>query len=278
MTSDRINILKQTLFNAVQKVTQENSYPALLGDAVGNLAIVDNGKANFYYCRVLKPTGVNVTEVRCTSVLPAYNLEVFVRTSPIDGVLEVVSLNYSKSTEFYDGYPIGNTGIHASQHGYYGADPLRLEGLQFSPLLTSPSQDPSLTVNLSPLTAIVDNEWFGFLGGAIDLSSYVPSDPDVQLFILTGIDGDGLPQVLTNALPEDEYDSDEPAVPYDLSDITAFAFDETFTPSAMVRLYTGQTRIDNWDIFADARLWLSGGNSGSSGGDIRVLAEMGWFS
>lgn len=254
--SDRLD---QLLDKFVLKNEQRNTYAARLGNGSGVLFIVDengNQRQGYVWGRVMLPGGMTTMQLRCLKSMPMINSEVYVRLG-IDEVMEVIGGNPNASIPFMGEYGSADVGKHASNHSRMGADPLKLQSLQYMPLLTRPNDTPNLNVYVEPYLYP-----FGigqaFDGALLDLTSYVPSGTDEQRFVIVGLD------VTTNALTvypgavaTFTYSSGNlRTVPFSRADVAEILVQEDFIPSAAVRLYAGMTRIELFDIFEDCRNWF----------------------
>jgi hypothetical protein len=253
---DRLHQLLDLFGHTNQK---RRHYPARLGDGDGNLYPVDsNGSpaANRIWARITLPGGVTTRHVRCRKSMPAYGSEVWVALG-LDDIWEVAEEKADAAESYWGDSGTGNVGKHASNHSYYGADPLRIEALQYQPLLTRCHTVPGLSVYVEPYVYPhgIGQAWEG---GLIDLTAYVPSGTDEQRFVIVGLDViDNALIVYPGAINTFTYSSGNlRTVPFSAADVAEILVQDDFIPSAAVRLYGGMTRIELFDIFIDCRNWL----------------------
>lgn len=255
------NDIKELWVKALQAGQRLQTFAGLLGDGNNNLYLsdgADNYQKNWIWCRILKPASTGAVKVRCLNAAPVYNAPVWVQQNPVTNEWEVIGLRAEESANFFETFQTSNVGPHSAQHNYLGPDPIKVQALQYEPLVTQPLTWSPLRVQVNGLTW---RDGYGSLnywqGGNINLASLRPNVPDRQTAILLGFD------TLTGTL--DYYTSGEwaytpsPYIPFSPQDIynDVGSLPETFIPSALVRLYAEQERIEFFDIFADARPWLT---------------------
>ncbi|MBZ0310181.1 MAG: hypothetical protein K8I82_29240 [Anaerolineae bacterium] len=258
MTDERLFALLDRFFLTAKK---RNHYPARLGlgDANKTLYATEGGaqRVGYVWARVNLPGGTAPRQVLCRKAAVAYGQPVWV-TVGLNGDLEVVEEDVSEALAYWGEFGTGNSPQHAPTHGYYGADPLTLDSRQVKPLLTRPANAPGLSVWVEALFYMNGGSQAYWPGGALDLSAYVPTVAGHQRIVITAL------HTLTNTLTAFAGNtafynySTFKYVPFTGSDVAAVSVTGQVLLSGAVRLYAGQTRIDKWDCFLDARNWLMG--------------------
>jgi hypothetical protein len=243
------------LNKVVQKAQHNNLYSARLGDGNGNL-LIDN-RPGYVWALVNLPGGQSQCQVINNSTSNILGLNVFVSRNK-NGELEVICSDPAESTSFYTGFHVSpDTPQHGQRHGYYGDDPVIVEGLQFNPLRTRLLSSTSTSVYVEDFYYKYGDETKWWPGGSIDLSDHIPDVNNKQRFVVVGLNKD------TNELELTAEDvitysvSDITYVPFTGQDVKALALDADIEPSAAVRLYYGQTSLDLRDIFFDCRHYLT---------------------
>jgi len=257
-----LNDLKDALWKVNQKIVQEHTYVAVLGDGAGNLFSVDeSGNVRQGYVRALvqMPAGVERADIISHKITPVEGLFVRVRHN-LEGNLEVVESLPNTLQSFTGGYNVGSTPAHSDQHAYLGPDPLFLDSRQLEPLRARPQTSaegaPSLTVYLNPYDPLA------WEGGSIDLTSYIPSNSGEQRYVIIGLNSsDNSIEVVAQTSQFFGYANVYFIPPvFTASAIKSFVsanFGSAIYPSAAIRLYNGQTHLDLLDFFLDLRLWFT---------------------
>lgn len=240
----------------LRRQAKRERYQATLGNYAGLIA-VPSGRADYASAMVQLPTGIAEMEVRCTKVPRQAGLPVIVRRSVIDDVFEVEEQDPRQATTFWDGAGTGNVGSHASSHGYYGSDPLLISALQLQEFRVTPTDPPSLSVSVGPYLYPYAGVWKAFAGGTLSLTAKVPSAALNQRVIVVGIDGSSNTLTTLDGTSQYKITPGTSAQLFVLTDVAAALNANTvpddFIPAAAVRLYNGQTAIQKWDCFADAK-------------------------
>jgi hypothetical protein len=239
----------------VQKAQHNNQFAARLGDGDGNL-LVDN-RPNYVWALVSLPGGQSARQVINNKTSNVYGLAVRVEQNKI-GEFEVIGSDPVESTSFYTGFHVSpDTPQHGQRHGYYGDDPVIVEGLQFNPLRTRLLSSASTSVYVEDFYYKYGDETKWWPGGSIDLAAHIPDVDNKQRFVVVGLDK-GINELVLTAADTITYSvSDITYVPFTGQDVKELALDTDIEPSAAVRLYYGQTSLDLRDIFFDCRHYFT---------------------
>jgi hypothetical protein len=246
-----MNKLLQLLGMAATESQRRETLDGTLGDGSGNLDV--SGRAGYVYIRFADDS---IGQARCTKVAPQYNLQVKLRRAH-DDALEVVDVDYNLSMEFTSGRS-ANVGRHAWQHARLATDALYVQGLQFLPFLTRPTDTPSLSVYVEPVSYGYNGTNKYWPGGEIDLTAYLPSNANEHTCVVVGLDPS------TNALAATEGDTVIPfvpginSIPFTGDDVAGVDCGDD-RRSAAVRLYYGQAAINPIDIFMELRDYVDPG-------------------
>lgn len=266
--------LRTAVEEMVQKAIRNLHYDATLGKGDEAKTLFVAGRPNFVWARVGIPTPT-IQVVRCTKVTPAYGLQVRVWHDH-DNVLSVASQDDSQAEKFYGGRVVGNAGPHNQSHGYFGMDPVLLDGRQFLPLLCQPNSPQDLSVRVrSCILYDADGGATAFAGGNIDLTAHVPSSANEQRIVIVGLNIGSNTLTATLGSIKTVAALDTTNIPFSDAEAAAIDVSSAVIPIMAIRLFNGQTQITPHDLFKDMRPyftlpWLtsgseSGGESGADG-------------
>lgn len=220
------------------------------------------GRSGFVYARVEAPTGISLWEVRCTKLTARIGLKALLETG-FDGQWEVAEQEPEAAATYFGGAGAANVGPHwATSHGYAGSDPALLDGRQLMTLRVYPTDTPSLTVNVGECLYFYGGSWQTLAATTLDLSAKVPTGAQVnQCVIIVGIDGSAGTLTTVDGTATLVYAASTQTVSFTLADVLTVLASAApdFIPAAAVRLYGGQTTIQAWDIFKDAKGLAGGG-------------------
>lgn len=255
--------LTALLSNAPARTT----FAARLGDGNDNLVPLDaddNRLAGYNYARVKfsDTEAVSLVVVRNIMAPEQYGLAVRVGYG-VDQKLEVKGVDPSEALDFTEGRGVG-VGSHAWTHDIrFGSDPLMITGFSIQPLMSHPTDPPSLSVGFQPFHFVYNSTQYLFAGGDVDLTSYLPVGPTGQLIVVLSLNP------ATNAIVVTA--GSEVAVPvvsgaggmyFSDADVAAVSVAAGLWRIAAIRLYYGQTVVAWPDWITDLRQGVSGFDSG----------------
>jgi hypothetical protein len=258
---------QRALRASLQGDAQRREYYAKLGDGSGN---VDTGRANYVFARVSMPDGITVSEVLCVRLTPVNDLPVRIATNT-DDQLEVMSFDPTQIASYYgDDRPPGGGGPHGWTHQRLAIDPVQLGRLQVRDLLTTPTDPASTSVYIDPYFYRTDAGYQYWQGGTVDLSAYIPGTLYQHRPLLIGIDGNtNTAQVLSGSV--ELYPGMADTInPFTGEHAARIIPPDDFIESAGVRVRYGQTQIQGYDLFLDARQW----SAFSYGGGVNTFLAL----
>lgn len=224
----------------VSKLFSQNlaRYTAKLGDGLGHLNVP--GKNNYVYVRV---NGKDLPEPVFCNKIPAQNdLNVLVGWE--NGLFQVLS-TYTDTPGGVNGGSVGGF-APASRYQLTGEDPLWVDVRQITWLRVGPNG--GLKVQMRTGLVRVGNNVFYVETDVHDMTSYLPSIAGKAAFIAVTVDSSG---AWTFTKGAEFILSDQTTPTLMLSNLPDLPAD-TIWLSAYVRVYTGQTLIDDVDVI-DAR-------------------------
>ncbi len=249
--------LKDRYLRAVQKqsdwIAKQNDFPATLGSATGVLA-APSGQAGYVTAQVQVPSGLTEMEVLCVDPSVPRRAGLKVRVKKEYGVWTAYRVDPAYVTDFYGGNPSGAT---AGELGYFGANALVLDARQVSTLRVYPTDPPSLLVTIGPYLYQYGDTWFAYAGGTLDVTAKVPAAALMQKIIVVGLDGSAGTITTVDGADTYRFTAGSDAQPFTVTDIALMLNSATippdFIPCTALRLYAGQTAVNKWDIFYDAK-------------------------
>jgi hypothetical protein len=251
---------------AVASSIDQRGKPAVLGKADGTLYWVDSSgmtHRTMVWARIGEKASNQEMVVDCLRATP--QIDAPVRVDYVNGRLAVVGSDDKRAIDFMGGRPPG-TGAHAYLHSRLGPDPVYIEGLQYLPLLVTPTAVPDLTVTVQAGTYRDDTGALKIFDKTVSgsLSSYVPStDYHFVIVCLDRTDGSVVLVDGDDVTPEDAVFGNAVV---SAADIEAISINSDYDPLAVVLLYAGQTAIIARDINRDLRVGGAGGALGTPGG------------
>ena len=134
--------------------------------------------------------------------------------------------------------------------------------------LVLPEQTPDLTVIVEPWPVVVDGTFYLFPGtpsGGYDLSASVPSSGN-ECYALLSLDSDFVTLSVTTSTPklETDFPSLDGTIDGDTIQECLTAAPSGSIPLALIRLYGGQTAINQADIVLDMRQIINVSSGGSA--------------
>ena len=260
--------LEQAFKSAVARVTDERGKPAVLGKSDGTLYWTDPSGMTHrtrVWARIGEQNSNQAVVVDCLKASPQVDLPV--RVDYVNGVLTVIGVDDRRAIEFGGGRPGTPVGAHAWLHSRLGPDPLFLSGLQYLPLLVTPTNPADLTVTVQGGAYMLDDGSLQFLETAVSgsLSSYVPGSGYHFVIVCLDRPNDAI-VIVDGADVSNSSDALFGKATVSKADIEAVSISTDYWPLAVVLLYAGQTQITARDITHDLRPGNSGGGSGSPGG------------
>lgn len=236
-------------------VRKRKNLTAIIGNGQGVVNVAN--RPGYVYARLQTSAGTEtVIHLYAPNVRHMNNNPVEIQKNQ-HGFYETVGVDSQGGPAFWSGFSTGGGGPHAESHGLYGDDPLWVDTRQLTLFLVHPTNPPSLSVDMEPgIFRNMAGAWVDFIGGTVDLTSFMPTNLNEQRLIIVGLDKTseattaiaGTATVFNNYQPE--------TVPFSLSDIVTLlnTADPEFDPKMAVRLMYGQTLIQQWDCFFDCRL------------------------
>ena len=268
--------LEQAFKSAVARVTDERGKPAVLGKSDGTLYWTDPSGMTHrtrVWARIGEQNSNQAVVVDCLKASPQVDLPV--RVDYVNGVLTVIGVDDRRAIEFGGGRPGTPVGAHAWLHSRLGPDPLFISGLQYLPLLVTPTNPADdLTVTVQGGAYKLDDGSLQFLETAVSgsLSSYVPGSGYHFVIVCLDRPNDAI-VIVDGADVSNSSDALFGKATVSKADIEAVSISADYWPLAVVLLYAGQTQITARDITHDLRPGNSGGGSGGSvaGADTQVI-------
>ena len=245
-----------------QKQDEIQRIPAVLGDGSGHL--YPSNLSGFVYALI----GNNFLPVFNNRVTAQYALKVWVGYAPEEPTLFQVLSTRSEAPGA--DYNISGLGYAPAIRYEWlaaggGQDPLNVHLRAFTPLKLGMSASGGMNVDLFRGFVYSGTEYLAVARQDIDLTSYIPTDPDQAALVLVTIDNTGT-VVKTKG---NEVDISALA----LSDLPALPDDTVFVCGA-VRVYEGQTAVRegraNTD-FVDLRFYSSRALPAAPVGQYRAM-------
>ena len=270
-----MNRAEQAFIGAVSRINDQRGKPAYLGKTDGTLYwVAPNGTT--YRTKVWARIGEEASRqeqiVDCLAVSP--QLDMPVRVDHVNGVLTVIDIDNRWYAEFSGDRPGGKVGAHAWLHSRLGPDPLFVSGLQYLPLLVTPTNPTDLTVTVQAGAYMLDDGSLQFLETAVSgsLSSYVPGSGYHFVVVCLDRPNDAI-VIVDGADVSNSSDALFGKATVSKANIEAVSISADYWPLAVVLLYAGQTQITARDITHDLRPGNSGGGSGGAvaGADTQVI-------
>ena len=259
---------EQAFRGAVARINDQRGKPAYLGKTDGTLYwVAPNGTT--YRTKVWARIGEEASRqeqvVDCLAVSPQLNMPV--RVDHVNGVLTVIDIDNRWYAEFSGDRPGGKVGAHAWLHSRLGPDPLFISGLQYLPLLVTPTNPADLTVTVQAGAYMLDDGSLQFLETAVSgsLSAYVPGSGYHFVIVCLDRPNDAI-VIVDGADVSNSSDALFGKATVSKAEIEAVSISADYWPLAVVLLYEGQTQIKARDITHDLRAGNSGGGGGSPGG------------
>lgn len=255
MTDELLKDIYSGLDSLPRTIQKRTVYKAKLGNGQGVVKVAN--RPGFVYARLEQSSGSEVvTHVYAPGVRHVNDNPVEVEINRF-GFYQTIGVDPVAGQAFWSDYGTGEGGPHAPSHGLMGDDPLWIDTRQLTLFLVHPTNPPSLSVDMEAgIFRNMAGDWVDFIGGTIDLTSFMPTNLNEQRLIIVGVDKTteattalaGTATVINNYQPE--------TVPFSLSDIVTLlnTADPEFDPKMAVRLMYGQTLIQQWDCFFDCRL------------------------
>ena len=144
-----MNGAEQAFRGAVARINDQRGKPAILGKTDGTLYWVSPAGTTYrtrVWARIGEEASRQEQVVDCLAVSP--QLDMPVRVDHVNGILTVIDIDNRWYAEFSGDRPGGKVGAHAWLHSRLGPDPLFLSGLQYLPLLVTPTNPADLTVTV----------------------------------------------------------------------------------------------------------------------------------
>ena len=263
-----MNGAEQAFRGAVARINDQRGKPAILGKTDGTLYWVSPAGTTYrtrVWARIGEEASRQEQVVDCLAVSP--QLDMPVRVDHVNGILTVIDIDNRWYAEFSGDRPGGKVGAHAWLHSRLGPDPLFLSGLQYLPLLVTPTNPADLTVTVQGGAYMLDDGSLQFLETAVSgsLSSYVPGSGYHFVIVCLDRPNDAI-VIVDGADVSNSSDALFGKATVSKADIEAVSISTDYWPLAVVLLYAGQTQITARDITHDLRPGNSGGGSGSPGG------------
>ena len=263
-----MNGAEQAFRGAVARINDQRGKPAILGKTDGTLYWVSPAGTTYrtrVWARIGEEASRQEQVVDCLAVSP--QLDMPVRVDHVNGILTVIDIDNRWYAEFSGDRPGGKVGAHAWLHSRLGPDPLFLSGLQYLPLLVTPTNPADLTVTVQGGAYMLDDGSLQFLETAVSgsLSSYVPGSGYHFVIVCLDRPNDAI-VIVDGADVSNSSDALFGKATVSKADIEAVSISADYWPLAVVLLYAGQTQITARDITHDLRAGNSGGGGGSPGG------------
>lgn len=230
-----------------------------------------NDEPGFIHVRVLGSSGsepVSTDRAFNSKVIPVPDTPVRMRRNS-SGTLVVEGIEQELAKELYGDY-VTNSDVGAHHHRRGGGVEQIVEMEVLEAGLVVPLDTTSLVVRVYPFAYATDsNNNASFDGGTIDLDGHEPSDTGMQRFVLVCLDTTDNTLVLVDG-------ADKASVlPPLRSDISAITVSDDYITLCAVRLVTAQSTFTSYADFVDWRHWLTGANSGGSGGGYDTIQDDG---
>jgi hypothetical protein len=255
------SLLKQSIrhfHDALHVAKKAKTYRARLGYGDGITLHIDGRSRSWVWARILGVDSGAPREILCTKVAPRYGVWVKVERNTEDH-FEVMEYEQAAGDAYAEGGTVPNVAPHNTTHSLHDIDPIRVDSLQFKPLLTRPTEPAaSLSVYMESLVYLDSSgalqEW---PGGAVDLSSYVPTGANTQRIVIVGLDKSDNSSTVLAADVAVKLQGNVYYVPFSIDEVAQIFVANEIEPSAAVRLYKDQTTLQQHDIFKDLRRFLA---------------------